>query len=328
MQAVLVMFRSDGERRSFSIARDVTVIGRREDADLRIPLGDVSRKHARLIREPDGLRLEDLGSSNGTFLNGQRIEVEAMLQAGDSIQVGPVVFVLQVDGYPQDEELNPITSESATAAAMFAGEAAGGALADDDLMGLDPLPADGGGDAGDGEPLAADDLGDDLMGGAELPGGGHELEPAGEFDDLHPLGDDPLTGEGELTEAEVEDAAPADAGPAPVYSPNTISLSDDDEIGAAPAEEPPPARVARPTISLDDDDPLSLAGDDAPAAAGDGPMTLEDDTSAPSTGSEPIPLGDDAAMELLDEDPLAAPPGGADDDLLIDLDEQPGQPKR
>src|SRR5204862_2121380 len=36
MQAVLVMFRSDGERRSFSMARDMTVIGRREDCDLRI----------------------------------------------------------------------------------------------------------------------------------------------------------------------------------------------------------------------------------------------------------------------------------------------------
>ncbi len=37
MQVVLVMFRSDGERRSFSVVRDMTVIGRREDCDLRIP---------------------------------------------------------------------------------------------------------------------------------------------------------------------------------------------------------------------------------------------------------------------------------------------------
>ena len=70
MQAVLMMFRSDGERRSFSIARDMTVIGRREDCDLRIPLGEVSRKHCRLVRDGESLRLEDLGSSNGTFHNG------------------------------------------------------------------------------------------------------------------------------------------------------------------------------------------------------------------------------------------------------------------
>lgn len=120
MQAVLVMFRSDGERRSFSVTRDVTVIGRREDCDLRIPINDVSRKHARLIRDGDQLRIEDLGSSNGTHLNGQRIERDAELQAGDSVQVGPIVFVLQIDGYPSDEELNPVTAESAQQAAMLA----------------------------------------------------------------------------------------------------------------------------------------------------------------------------------------------------------------
>jgi len=107
MQAVLVMFRSDGERRSFSVARDITVIGRREDCDLRIPLGDISRKHCRLIRDGDTIRVEDLGSSNGTFHNGQRVQ-EATLAAGDSVQVGPVVFVLQIEGVPADDELAPV----------------------------------------------------------------------------------------------------------------------------------------------------------------------------------------------------------------------------
>ena len=90
MQVVLVMFRADGDRRSFSIARDVTVIGRREDCDLRIPLGDVSRKHCRIVKDVDGVRLEDLGSSNGTFHNGNRIQ-EAYLNPGDQIQIGEAV---------------------------------------------------------------------------------------------------------------------------------------------------------------------------------------------------------------------------------------------
>lgn len=102
------MFRADGERRSFSITRDMTVIGRREDCDLRIPLGEVSRKHCRVIRDSDTLRIEDLGSSNGTYVNGQRVQ-EALLTPGDSLQVGPVVFVLQVDGQPADDELTPIS---------------------------------------------------------------------------------------------------------------------------------------------------------------------------------------------------------------------------
>ena len=48
MGLVMVMFRADQQRRSFSVTRDMTVIGRREDCDLRIPLSDVSRKHCRL----------------------------------------------------------------------------------------------------------------------------------------------------------------------------------------------------------------------------------------------------------------------------------------
>jgi hypothetical protein len=106
MQAILVMFRSDGERRSFSIMRDMTVIGRREDCDLRIPLSDVSRKHCRLVRDGETLRLEDLGSSNGTYRNGERVQ-EAILSPGDTLQVGPVQFVLQIDGEPADDQLAP-----------------------------------------------------------------------------------------------------------------------------------------------------------------------------------------------------------------------------
>lgn len=106
MQVVLVMFRSDGERRSFSLTHDVTVVGRREDCDLRIPLGDVSRKHCRIIKEGDTLRVEDMGSSNGTFVNGRRIQ-EAVLSPGDNLQIGPVTFIVQIDGVPADENIQP-----------------------------------------------------------------------------------------------------------------------------------------------------------------------------------------------------------------------------
>ena len=145
MQAVLVMFRSDGERRSFSVTRDMTVVGRREDCDLRIPLHEVSRKHARLVRDGDTLRLEDLGSSNGTFLNGQRVQ-EAVLNAGDSVQIGPVVFVLQVDGYPADHDLAPVAADQTGQAAPAPVAANMGPLSPTaqselgDLGHLDPMP--------------------------------------------------------------------------------------------------------------------------------------------------------------------------------------------
>lgn len=112
MQVVLVMFNGDGERRSFSLARDVTLIGRREDCDLRIPLGDVSRKHCRLIKKSDGLHAEDLGSSNGTFVNDQRIQ-ESPVQAGDVLRIGPVNFVVQIDGAPPEDQIVPPATASA-----------------------------------------------------------------------------------------------------------------------------------------------------------------------------------------------------------------------
>ena len=88
MHVALFMFTADGQRRRFPLQRDITVIGRREDCDLRIPLTEVSRKHCRLVQDTNGLRLEDLGSSNGTFHNGNRVR-ETVVEPGDRVQVGP-----------------------------------------------------------------------------------------------------------------------------------------------------------------------------------------------------------------------------------------------
>lgn len=111
MQVVLVMFRGEGERRSFSITRDVTIVGRREDCDFRIPLGEISRKHCRIIKDDSALKVEDLGSSNGTFHNGERVQA-CELSPGDTLQVGSVAFVVQIDGAPLDDELMPVTAGS------------------------------------------------------------------------------------------------------------------------------------------------------------------------------------------------------------------------
>ena len=143
MQVVLIMFRSDGERRSFSLPKDTTVIGRREDCDLRIPLAEVSRKHCRFIIEGDTLRLEDMGSSNGTFHNGERIQ-SAVVQPGDTVQVGPCIFVIQIDGVPSDEEIQAAPAEEAptadtastTAVARAEEEEEAPAHADDDMLGF------------------------------------------------------------------------------------------------------------------------------------------------------------------------------------------------
>lgn len=106
MDAVLIMFKADGQTRSFPLTHDVTIIGRREDCDLQIPLTEVSRKHCRVVKEGDALRVEDLGSSNGTFQNGQRVQ-EAVLQPGDYVQIGPVLFAVQIEGKPGIDQIQP-----------------------------------------------------------------------------------------------------------------------------------------------------------------------------------------------------------------------------
>lgn len=136
MQVVLVMFRADGERKSFSITRDVTVMGRREDCDFRIPLGDISRKHCRLIKEDEVLKIEDLGSSNGTYVNGKRVH-DAELAPGDTVQIGPVVFVAQLDGQPADEELHPYHPGEAAAQEQEEGVALEAEGESEDVVQLD-----------------------------------------------------------------------------------------------------------------------------------------------------------------------------------------------
>jgi pSer/pThr/pTyr-binding forkhead associated (FHA) protein len=98
MNVVLVMFKDD-ERRDFPLSDDKTVVGRRQDCQLRIPTKDVSRQHCVLLVENDTLIAKDLGSSNGTFINGKRI-AESKLKPGDRLRVGPVTFIVQVDGKP------------------------------------------------------------------------------------------------------------------------------------------------------------------------------------------------------------------------------------
>ncbi len=136
MQVAFIMFKESGERKMFPIEVGKTVVGRKEDCDLRIPLAEISRRHAVIMVGKDNVTLRDLGSANGTYVNNKRIS-EQELAAGDHVVIGPVVFTVQIDGQPSD--LRPVqtrlearTPSSKTAAPAAAGSAAG--IAESDLF--------------------------------------------------------------------------------------------------------------------------------------------------------------------------------------------------
>lgn len=85
------LVRSDGS--VMLLADGANLVGR--DDGLAVSLAgesSVSRQHARLDKTGDDVRLTDLGSTNGTFVNGARISTETLLRVGDSVQFGAVAF--------------------------------------------------------------------------------------------------------------------------------------------------------------------------------------------------------------------------------------------
>jgi len=101
MQINLVYFKPDGGRKDVSLDKPNVVIGRRPDCDVRVPEIGVSRRHCELVVVADTVTVSDLDSSNGTYVNGKRVEHRTIV-AGDQIQVGSVLLTVQIDGQPAD----------------------------------------------------------------------------------------------------------------------------------------------------------------------------------------------------------------------------------
>ena len=72
----------------------IKTVGRAPRADFIVDAALVSRLHCRLTLDAGGLGVEDLGSTNGTWVNGQKI-ARAPLSAGDTLKVGRVEFAVK-----------------------------------------------------------------------------------------------------------------------------------------------------------------------------------------------------------------------------------------
>lgn len=82
----------DGQAMPCPLATDETVLGRHPECQIQLNSNMVSRKHARVVKQGAKFILEDLGSGNGTFLNGKKIEGPTELQHEDRIKLGPILL--------------------------------------------------------------------------------------------------------------------------------------------------------------------------------------------------------------------------------------------
>ena len=82
----------DGEATTFELSDDETVIGRHPECKVQINSNMVSRKHARVTKSGNDFLVEDMGSGNGTFVNGKKIEGPTVLSTEDRIKLGPVLL--------------------------------------------------------------------------------------------------------------------------------------------------------------------------------------------------------------------------------------------
>ena len=90
--------------RQFRLSEGPSVIGRADDAAIRLDSGGVSRHHARIVVSGDEARVEDLGSKNGTFVDGKPVTETRLLKDGDEIRVGAVTLTFHVTPASQATE--------------------------------------------------------------------------------------------------------------------------------------------------------------------------------------------------------------------------------
>lgn len=96
-----------------SVDRDM-LVGRHQEADVVLQSAEVSRKHAALLLKAEDLWVQDLNSSNGTFVNDLRLEQETPLHEGDIVQFASFKFSVLAPAKPEllpDEPLAPAGTE-------------------------------------------------------------------------------------------------------------------------------------------------------------------------------------------------------------------------
>src|SRR4051794_30648789 len=90
MDFQLLVVRGRSATDALRLTNGVTTLGRHNDCQIRIKSSQVSRRHCELVEKKGTLLVKDLGSSNGTYVNGKRVRGEQALKPGDELTLGQV----------------------------------------------------------------------------------------------------------------------------------------------------------------------------------------------------------------------------------------------
>lgn len=126
------------------LKRSKFLIGRSSECTLRAGSDAISRRHCVLLTTEKGVSVRDLGSRNGTLVNGKRIEGEVALKPGDKVTVGPLEFEMIPSEPAQHKDRKPKVKNVAEAVDRAAVNAQESSVLDDDisrwLLGPEPSP--------------------------------------------------------------------------------------------------------------------------------------------------------------------------------------------
>jgi len=103
----------DGQATTFELDGTEKTLGRLPECEIQLPSNMVSRRHARVIPDGTHYRIEDLGSGNGTHINGQKVTEPTLLNHNDRIKFGPMLMRFESDDVKKDDSPSAVLSQIA-----------------------------------------------------------------------------------------------------------------------------------------------------------------------------------------------------------------------
>jgi pSer/pThr/pTyr-binding forkhead associated (FHA) protein len=100
MDHQLLVVRGRSASEIIKLEEGVTIVGRHDECHLKIKSSQVSRQHCHLFEKKGLLLVKDLGSANGTFVNGKRVKEQQVLEPGDELTIGDVQLRVEKIGQP------------------------------------------------------------------------------------------------------------------------------------------------------------------------------------------------------------------------------------